>query len=328
MKKKIGYSLLTLLIIAITAGFFGIRKFNTALFKEKPNRLEFTYDDHPIHFDWASDSIGGYYEAQAAMIVPLTIEGLAHQFYMQFDTGSPYTFIYENDVNSLRAIGLPITEVVKDEARYVEHLDFILGKTHIKASMIKILENYGNTFTENDTLHKIGIGTIGSDVMGNCITAIDFKNQKIQFYNNRPDWLSGLSGFKKFNFTGRRIMLPVVLDNKNYEFFYDTGCSAFGLITTKNRFDRYTEEHIKEVSYDANSWGNGIPMRSKATEKTFSVGNANLHLKRVTYIDMYTYLQPLMTPFTRIGGWLGNQPFNESTLVIDTKKEEFLVITN
>ena len=328
MKKKIGYTLLVLLAIIIVVSFIGIRKFNNVLFKEKPNYLEYTSESKPIHFDWASDSIGGYYETQAAMIIPLKIEGLAHHFYMQFDTGAYNSHIYENDLNSLRTIGIELKEIVKDEARYIESLDFILDDNHIKASMIKILENYGNSFDKNDTIRRIGIGTIGSDFIVNRITAIDFKNQNIQFFNMRPEWIASLSGFKPFDFSGRRIMLPITLDNKDYEFLYDSGCSAFGLITTKNRFDRYTEENTKEISYDANSWGNGIPMRSKTTNETFTVGNANLNLKRVTYVDMYTAFQPIITPFTRVGGWLGNQPFNESTLILDTKTEEFIVVKN
>jgi len=43
---------------------------------------------------------------------------------------------------------------------------------------------------------------------------------------------------------------------------------------------------------------------------------------------MYTPIQPLVTPFTRIGGWLGNQPFNESILILDTKTEEFIIVKN
>jgi hypothetical protein len=33
-----------------------------------------------------------------------------------------------------------------------------------------------------------------------------------------------------------------------------------------------------------------------------------------------------MTPFTKIGGWLGNKPFVESTLILDTQKQAFMVI--
>jgi len=324
--KRIGYIFLVLLILIGVAGFIGIRKFNNSFFKEKPNYLEYTSESKPIHFDWAGDSIGGIYEAHAAMIIPIKIEGLSHRFYTQLDTGSPHSFIYRNALKSLRAIGLDIKEVVKDKVRYVENLDFILGDNHIKASMIMIYPNYGNSFDKNDTISSIGIGTIGSDFIANRITAIDFKNQKIQLFDKRPKWISSLSGFKPFDFSGRRIMLPVTLDNKNYEFLYDSGTSAFGLITIKSRFDKYTEESTKQVNYDAKSWENSIPIRSKLTDKQFNIGSANIKLKRVSYVDMYTITQPLIIPFTRIGGWLGNQPFTQSTLILDTKTEEFIVV--
>ncbi len=326
MKKKIGYTLLVLLVLIIIAGFIGVQKFNNALFGDKSNYLEYTSESKPIHFDWAGDSIGGIYETQAAMIIPLKIDGLAHHFYMQFDTGAPHSYIYENDLKSLRAIGLDLKEVVKDDARYVERLDFILDDNHIKASMVKIYPNYGHSFDKNDTIRSIGIGTIGSDFMMNRITAIDFKNQNIQLYNERPEWIASLTGFKSFGFSGRRFMLPVTLDNKNYEFLYDSGCSAFGLITIKSRFNTYTKESTKQVNYDAKAWEGSIPIRSKVSDKLFNIGNVNLKMKRVSFVDMYTVMQPLITPFTRIGGWLGNQSFTESTLILDTKTKEFLVI--
>lgn len=328
MKKKIGFTLLAILIIILIGGFIGIRKFNNSLFKKKSNYLEYTSESKPIHFDWAGDSIGGIYEAQAAMIVPLKIEGLAHNFYMQFDTGAYDSFIYENNLKSLRAIGLDIKEVVKDDVRYVENLDFILDDNHIKASMIKIYPNYGHSFDKNDTIGRIGIGTIGSDFIVNRVTAIDFKNQNIKLYNERPEWMAALPNFKSFDFPGRRIMLPVTLDNKDYEFLYDSGCSAFGLITIKSRFDKYTDENTKQVNYDAKAWEGSIPIRSKETDKLFTIGGTDLKLKRVSFVDMYGITQPLITPFTRVGGWLGNQPFTESTLILDTKTEEFIVVDN
>jgi len=326
--KIIGYTLFIVFSLVIIAGFIGIRMFNNSLFKERPNELVYTSEIKPIHFDWGSDSIGGHFEAQAAMLIPIKMKGLTQRLFMQFDTGSPYSFIYENDLNSLRAIGLDIKEVVKDETRYVEDLDFLLGGNQMKASMIKILVNYGNTFDKNDTISKFSIGTIGSDFIDNRIIEMDFKNQELRLYNERPQWMQNSPKFTSFDFTGRRVMLPVTLAGKAYEFLYDSGASAFGLITTKNRFDNYTKESTKEVNYDANGWGNSIPMRSKMSDLPFAIGNTKLNLKRVTYVDMYTGVQRLITPFTRIGGWLGNLPLNQSRLILDTKTEEFAVIND
>jgi len=277
-------------------------------------------------FSWAGDSIGGHYEAQAAMIMPLKIEGLPHKFYMQFDTGSPYSFIYEKDLISLKKIGLNLEEVVKDESRYIKHLAFELGGNKISASMIKILKNYGNTFSAADTMGNIKIGTIGSDLLEHRITAIDFANQHVQVYQNRPDWMASLPPFQAFDFQGRRIMLPGVVDGKSLELLYDSGCSAFGIITTRNRFKRYTNEQTEAIAYGANSWGSSIPIRSKITNQNLRIGNTDLSMGRASYVDMYAWTQRFVTPFTRIGGWLGNRPFTQSTLILDTKKQEFIIV--
>ena len=113
MKKKIGYTLLSIIVIIAIIGYIGIQKFNNFITKETPNYLTHTYESKPILFEWTNDSIGNYYERQTAIIIPLKIEGLAHRFYMQFDTGSPFTIIYENDLKSLKLLGIDIQEVLK-----------------------------------------------------------------------------------------------------------------------------------------------------------------------------------------------------------------------
>ncbi|MEL6945424.1 MAG: hypothetical protein AAFO82_22455, partial [Bacteroidota bacterium] len=296
MKKKVGYIVLAITAIIATLGYIGIRKFNNALFSERSNYLSYTSESKPIHFDWAGDSIGAYYEAQAAMVIPLAFQGLPYRFYVQFDTGSPHTYIYENALKSLQEIGLDVKLIEKEGAKYVESLDFTLGGNRIQASRIKILQNYGNTFEESDTLKNIKIGTIGSDFIADKITAIDFNEQEISVHEKRSEWMDRLGNFSPFDFAGRRIMLPVRMDNKNYEFLYDSGCSAFGLITTKNRFKKYASKEVETISYGANSWGSSLPITSRLSDKVFDIGNETLSLTRVSYVDMYTVMQPLVTP--------------------------------
>ena len=326
MAKYIRYTLAILLTLLVIAGFIGISKFNHAFFGEKPNFLTYKDDSKAIAFEWANDSLGNYFETQVAMVIPVNIDGLKHKFYMQFDTGSPFTFIYEKDLISLKKIGLKISEETQNEQRYIKRLEFELGGNKVTASMIKILEDYGHTFNAADTIGRIKIGTIGSDFIENRITAIDFENQRIQTYRQRPNWMDSLPNFKPFDFQGRRIMLPALIDGKEFELLYDSGCSAFGLITTKNRFESYTDENTEVIEYGANSWGSTIPIRNKSTNLEIQIGNSNLGMSRVSYVNMYAWAQRFVTPFTHIGGWLGNRPFVKSTLILDTKKEEFIVM--
>jgi len=310
----------------MVAGLLGIRHFNNTWFKERPNYLTYSYDSKPIDFQWSNDTLGDYIEPHAAILVPMKIEGVLHKFYLQFDTGAPSTLVYGNTLKSLKKIGVDFKEIVKDDALYIENLDFMLGENQINASMLEILEDYGNSFDLNDTIKEIKLGTIGADFMDKRITVIDFKNEFIQFYNERPEWMLSLPDFKPFDFRGRRFMLPAKIDGRELELFYDSGSSAFGLITSKNRYDRYTDKNSEEIKYDVNSWGDALPIHHKSTNKMMEIGNSNLDLKRISYVDMYADYQQFMTPFTRIGGWLGNKPFSECTLILDTRKQEFVII--
>jgi len=324
--KRILYTLLVLLILAVAAGFVGIRKFNNALFKDRPNYLVYTCESKPVHFNWVNDSIGDYFETKVAITIPLRIKGIPHNFYFQFDTGAPTTVIYGNTLESLKNFGKDFKIITKDEHLYLDSLNIVLGGNCINASMIEILEGYGNTFDKNDTINAINLGTLGADFMDKKITVIDFKNQFIQSYDKRPKWMNSLGDFKSFDFKGRRFMLPVIINDDELELFYDSGASAFGIITTKNRYDKFTNESQEEIRYNANKFGDPIPICHRSTKTKMEIGNSILNLKRASYVDMYAKYQRLMTPFTRIGGWLGNRPFDQNTLIFDTKKEEFIVI--
>lgn len=327
MKKKIGYSLLGLIALILILSIVGIRWFNQKYLEEKPAYLKLTHNSDPIKFKWVNSNHNGQIEYQTAMLVPVQIDSLEHNLNMQFDTGAQDSFLYEKDLISLKKLGYEFKEVVKDGFRFVENINLKLGGASVTLSMIKIYPNYGNTFTKESKKNvNIVMGTIGSDVLVDRIAMIDFKNKKLQFFENRPEWMQNNSGFSAFDFPGRRIMLPVKIDNKTYEFLYDSGCSAFGLITTKQRFEKYTEESSPLIKYDAKSWDDSIDINTKVSNQPIEIGGSELTLNRVSFVNMYSFLQPLVMPFTRIGGWMGNQTINQSKLILDTKAKEFLIL--
>lgn len=326
MKRIIGYSVLGLLGLVFILGIYGIRKFNNTYFKERPAYLELSHESQPMNFKWTHQKVEGHIEYQSALLIPVQIGNLQHNLNMQFDTGAPDSFLYEKDLISLRNLGYTFEEVEKDGFRFVKSLKLTLGGKPVTLSMVKIYPNYGNTFSADlNPETNVCIGTIGSDILVDRITSIDFKNQTIQFFEERPEWMQDLNGFKAFDFPGRRVMLPAVVDGKEYEFLYDSGCSAFGLITTKNRFEKYTDETAPVERFAAKSWEDKFYINSKASDYALSIGGAQLRMNRVSCVDMYAFLQPLVTPFTRIGGWMGNQAINESQLILDTKTKEFLI---
>ncbi len=316
MLKKIAFALTILIVVLAITMKIGIRKFHNHWFKEKPNYLTVQFDSKPFPFVWGEIGDDPY----GLMKVPVKVKGSPYKFYMQFDTGAPFTVILENPIKSLE-----VEQFIEDETAFAKDFEFMIGENMVSASQMKIFPNYGNEITPNDTIRSYKLGTIGADFLDNKITVIDFKNQLITLYDERPEWMNTLPEFESFNFKGRRFMLPANLAGKKRDLFYDSGSSAFGLITHKSQYKKLTDKKDEEFIYDANSWGDKLPIRHKAASEKIEIGGAELDLKRVAYMDKYAWAQRLIAPFSKIGGWLGNLPFVESVLILDTKEAQFLV---
>lgn len=328
MLKKIGYVVLGLILLLIFLGTIGVKRFNNQWFKETPNYLSYSGEWRPINFDWVEGTYGDIQEPHDIIKVIVRIEGFPYKLYMQFDTGAPSTVLYQNPLESLQDFGLQLEQITTDDKAYIKDFNFQIGQNNLKADLIRVVENYGQQITQNDTITPIKIGTIGTDLLDGKISAIDFKKQRISLFEDRPRWMGNLPAFVPFEFKGRRLLLPAAFESKKIKLFYDSGSSAFGLITSKAQYQKLTDPSVPEICYEANSWGNSIPICHKMTEKKFVIGKKELPLKRISYVDRYATFQSWLSPFTPIGGWLGNKAFTESILILDTKKQEFIIIEN
>lgn len=247
---------------------------------------------------------------------------ISPQFYLQWDTGAPHSLIYRKPLNSLLELGFKWEEA----KGFLLDVEIEIGNGILAADSFPIFENYGRNFELKDSLQAIKLGTLGADIMAKKISIIDFKNGRIEIHKQGPKWIQKIDMFEPFSFAGRRMMLPAVLDGKTHDLFYDSGSSAFGLITTKGRFEDYSNPEKAEIRHKVNSWGNSLPICHKETDMMMEIGGAKLALGRVSYVDMYTPFQGLLAPFSEIGGWLGNKAFLESKLILDCQKEEFAII--
>jgi hypothetical protein len=326
MKRTIVLIVGGVLLVLIIFSAVKLRQFRNTWFKDKPNYLSFTSVDNRYTFEWAGDSLGKYYEPYIAMVFPTKFEDVANKFTFQFDTGAPTSTIRGNVLQSLIDYGLDIEIVRVEGQRFVKEIDITLGDNRTTLRMLRISENYGAKANLKETDQDLNLGTIGSDFIDQHISLIDFKQQFMQITKERAQWMSDLPPFYDFDFEGRRLMLPCKIGKKNLKLFYDSGSSSFGLITTKNRFNRYTSKDEPVIQLDANRRGSAIPIVHKLSDQAIEIGGQNISLRRVSYVDMYAKFQRLITPFTRIGGWMGNLPFLDHAMIIDTKTEQFYVI--
>ncbi|MEM1219763.1 MAG: hypothetical protein AAGH79_12670 [Bacteroidota bacterium] len=326
MKRILLIIVAALFLLVVIGGLLGVRYFHNLWFQDKPNYFVHSESSNFVPFLWSSGTYGDYEEPQDAIMIPVQIRGFDIPFYLQFDTGAPSSILYQNTLESLRGIGLDYEETIIEERSFVKGIPIQLADQNLSETTFWLREMGEAVDTATLSEEPIKLGTIGADWLDQKVVHIDFINQQINQYNQRPDWMQDLAGWHAFSFQGRRFMLPTTIEGKVYDLFYDSGSSAFGLITTHSRYQKYAIAEGTEISYNANSWGNPVYVHHKATTLEMGIGGADVPMNRVSYVNMYARWQGFLAIFSKIGGWLGNKPFLDTHLILDTQTLEFLVL--
>lgn len=313
---------LGLLVLLILAGVGGYHYFKNQFLSASPSRLTVAATASPIPFTWSAAQLGDHYEPHNALFLPVQVAGLEQPFRMQFDLGAPSSVLYGPAFQSvLDSTGLPIAFVDNESRRYAQNVAFNIADASVTASEMRVMA-YGEPVGWGAETPPI-IGTIGADFISGKIGAIDFPNQTIRLFDQLPASMQDAS-FVPFSFQGRRVILPIEVDGKTVQAMYDSGSSAFGLLTTEENLARWGAGET--FSYDVNSWGQKVPAHNRASQHAISIGGADVPLQRVSYLEWPNKWQARLMSLSNMGAMLGNMPFLESMLVLDTQTQQFAVL--
>jgi hypothetical protein len=303
-----------LIVLSLFGGFFYFEK----KFTPKINNLtvEQSSGNVPIFWERSQDS------DRSALLLPVKIKGVNIPLYMQLDCGSPNTLFYSRAIESL-TLNFPALIQPTDSLHQVS-LSYTLGNLIVSSTQFDMIE-YGEAITTNthDSIHIIG--TIGADLMEKRITVLDFKNNSCTFTNAMPDGIEE-AALQQFTFKKRRIMLPGKIDQEEMSFLFDTGTSAYSLITSQDVFEKYSTKNGKEVLSTGNSWGNTLTVHTKESDKAIDFGLTITPITNVTFIEGTSFMQNLLMRFSGMDGMIGNKLFKDKVLILDCAHEKFAII--
>ena len=284
-----------------------------------PNNLSFPDEPVSIPFIWKGDSINCKWDVQAALLIPVKLDGCPRQFYMQFDLGSPYSLFY---TNKLAAIGKRYKKTVQvmDTAKKLSGLDFTLAGLRVKAAEI-VLRAFGAEGISSSNKQIEIIGTIGTDLLDNREAAIDYPGRSINLNFHPEDSLRTADLY----YARRMILFPTVIAGKKTILYFDTGSSAFELLTSKATIESLASADAKPVRYKVNSWGKMLEAVTFPVNDSIEIGTAKLPLTNATYIEGASDTQVQQMMKMGIGGMTGNKLFLHSTLFLDLKKKKFAI---
>lgn len=307
--RKIALAIVIIIVLSLSGGYLYFEK----KFAPPENYLSVSGFTKNVVIRWVAADGNPY----AAVLLPVQIAGMGQTFYMQLDSGSPTTVFYKKALASLP---------VKFRNQLQGHKNpneistgFNIGNMQVTSDRFTVLD-YGNKIDiEHPDADNI-IGTIGTDLLEKRTIVLDFKNSLCSFTADIRD-----GEFTGLEFKKRRIIFPATIGNESLKLLYDSGTSGYELITNKKEWESYKTPNGKIKTEKGNSWGNILTVRSAPAALKIKIGNRELKLSEVTYIEGTSAMQNFLMKRSGMQGMTGNKLFINHKLILDCKNKKFKV---
>ena len=319
---KILLAIFTLFALSSMGGYFYFRK----KFQAPANQLVVSQLPATIPFAWEANATNPQALSHAALLVPISVPGCPRTCYLQFDTGAPYTLLKANALAVLRA-EYPATRVVlQAQGDSIRSFRFTIGQGRVLARSLWVRPHASATQLPANTAEPFVIGTLGTDVIDGRVLVIDYVRQRFTLSSTAPDSLLRRASFVPMSFKERRVLLNVGLQGEQQELMFDSGSSAFALLTSPGNWKQMAQPAATAQSVPVNSWDKTLTAHTVATSAAMQFGATTVPLGTVSYIEGISFMQSMLTRFSGMGGMLGNAPFSQHTIILDAKAGRFGVV--
>lgn len=298
--KKLTFGFLSILMLILVGGYI----YFDQKFTPEDNYLTVKNESGNIPITWLGND-------KNVLLLPIHFDGNLETYYLQFDTGSPYTVFYSNQIKNIKEISIN-NERVKTS--------FFIGKTEIFSKQFKIFKTVNDD--KKDSI-KI-IGTIGADILENRKTLINFKDNQVVFNLNQIP-----NAFKNqlfdFKFKKRRIIIYGNLKGEERKFLYDSGTSAFELLTYKEEWQTLKSPNSRLKIEKSQSWNNVLITYTADCKENIGFKNNKIPVNQITYVEGFSTAQFSMMKFSGMMGMLGNKIFLNNCIFIDGANQKIAI---
>lgn len=320
MKKRralIGLGLLTLLLML--QGCLG--------WSARPNRLSLLQAAGSVDWQWAGADFGGVREPHSAILVPVKLPGIERLLYMQFDLGTPSTVFLMERVEALneRQAGLRMGKD-EDNQPVITEVRLQAGTLDLHLASARLISRAAGTEPNwNDPEARIVIGTLGSDLLDGRVMVLDYARQRLEIAPQLPPRFAAVAP-QPLVYKERRILLGAEMEGKAVQLMFDTGSSAFALLTSSSTWHRLATPGQPARQFPVKSWDKTLTAHVAPTEARISLGGQSLPLRQVSYIEGTGWKEALAMRLSPMGGMTGNKLFVDKVLVLDTQALQYRLV--
>jgi hypothetical protein len=269
---------------------------------------------------WEGDSLGGGWNPHAALLLPISLKGSPRAYYMQFDLGAPYTLFYKEQLESLskRHPGslFPATDTISSIGLLIGSMNKTFKSVPVKSFPSSVAPGEGKQIPI--------IGTLGADWISDKVLIFDYPQGQIILSDTTP--ANFPRPVHRFYFAGGRIFFPATIGGKQTLIYFDTGSSAFELLTDSASWRRMAEKNSVPISYPVSSWGKWMTAHTVQSSDSIGMAGLQIPVRRVTYMEGADTAQVTMMQKMGIGAVSGNVLFLDYTLILDMKQQLFALV--
>lgn len=268
-----------------------------------------------IHFKWEKDSIGNKLIDHIAMSVPFSIENKTYPF--QFDLGANTTLIYDKCFEGTELLRNKKVDAALEAAGHkmfsVENQSFNIDGYSIKNYKLSGILN----FDQGEVC-----GVVGADLFQNKYLVIDFSNNEMTVTDVLDKKLKSRADFINIQVKNNKPILPLKIDNKIYNFQYDSGASIFPIVTYKENFAELIGNSKYKEELNIRNFNNPLIVKAVAIDKKIQIGKEYFKANELWYTDGdYFALKQ-----DGIDGIIGNVFFMDKIIIIDFVNKKFGIV--
>ncbi len=241
---------------------------------------------------------------------------------MQFDLAAQVTVLYSGKMESLQARYGGIVIRTEEKREYMDNMSFKIGSQSILAKALRVHKTKGAIDWSNSEKKQV-IGTLGSDFIDGRALVIDYPNKRLVLHKQLPANIAAGMTYGPLKFKARRLLIPFTLNGKTSDLMFDTGSSAYPLLTSESNCKALARPGAVAVKSGINSWGNTLYVHKIATDASIQIGHTHFKLGEVSYVDGTSLTQDWLMRFSGMGGMTGNRLFLNKLIVVDTREQQF-----
>jgi len=289
---------------------------------------------HYAPFYWHLDSLGEKKPEKTSVFVPVTVNGISENLYMQFDLGSTITGFYGETLSALQQKypHLDSNIVNGSKSRYFANASIkINDNTSLKADKLYLWEKMGQNnldttlvklFRDGESHSSVILGTMGYDMIGTQVLILDFKKDRYALTNYLPTKMKEKIKFiEGADVEKYPVLLPFRFGKRKITLIYDTGAGNSPIMTGTRRLKRLTEKRPLKKLDEASRFGEKHNLYKVEDTKNLRMGEYNYGKVDVYGLKIFNKLW-----LAGVYGFTGNYLFKDCIVVIDRKNNRFGII--